>query len=157
MWAFRGGGGGEGLKLVGGNVFGRCARAPVPGWRIGSPGSQARAPENTATNQFSRRSSHHFRIVMASFWHHFRIILTSFWHHFRIILASFWYHSSRVRAYPPTHAFLPYLFAPAPCRHLPRRHQQSEIPLGPREPRTQGGEGGHGTQGALPAPWGPLG
>ena len=46
----------EGFKLVGGSVFGRCARAPVPWWRIGSPGSQARAPENTATNQVSRRS-----------------------------------------------------------------------------------------------------
>ena len=33
----------EGLKLVGGSVFGRCARASVPWWRSGSPGSQARA------------------------------------------------------------------------------------------------------------------
>ena len=33
----------EGLKLVGGSVFGRGARAPGPWWRSGSPGAQARA------------------------------------------------------------------------------------------------------------------
>ena len=71
-----------GVKLVGGSVFGRCARAPVPWWRNGSPGSQARAPEHTATNQFSRRSW----LTLGSFSHHFGIIFASFWDHFRIIL-----------------------------------------------------------------------
>ena len=55
------GGGKGGLKLVGGNVFGRCARAPVPGGRIGSPGSQARAR--------ARKHCHHpiFEAKLASF------------------------------------------------------------------------------------------
>ena len=64
----------EGLKLVGGSVFGRCARARSHGGASVALGPKRARPKTLPPTNFRGEAG----IILGSFLHHFRIILASF-------------------------------------------------------------------------------